>query len=81
MDTLSSPTPRSRLCFRSQWGVGVPCHAFVWPAPYLHGVCADHAQPPIPVPNPGLARLARPPVPRYLRWQRRSGVVLDLPFS
>ena len=71
---------RIRLCFRSQQAGGVPCLGFVWPAPYLHGVCADHAQSPLPVPNPGLARLAGPPVSRYPRWQRRSGVVLDLPF-
>ena len=37
--------------------------------------------PPIPVLNPGLACLAAPPVARYPHWQRRSGVVLDLPFS
>ena len=80
-DGTSTSRARAGLCFRSQRALGVPCVAFVWPAPYLHGVCADHAQPPIPVPNPCRARLARPPVSRYPRWQRRSGVVLDLPFS
>ena len=78
------PAPRGivfvfRLCFRSQGALGVPCHAFVWPAPSLHGVCADHAQPPIPVPNPGLARLAGPPVFCYPAWKRRFGVPWPCP--
>ena len=64
---------------REHWAF--PALRFGGPPPYLHGVCADHAQRPIPVPNLGRARLAGPPVSRYPRWQRRSGVVLDLPFS
>ena len=59
------------LCFRSQWGV--PCPTFGGPAPYLNGVFADHAQPPIPMPNLGRACLAGPPVSRYRAWKRWSG--------
>ena len=58
-------TGEVQLCFRLQWGVGVPCLTFGGPAPYLNGACADHAQPPIPVLNLGRARLAGPPVSRY----------------
>ena len=69
------------LCFRSQWGVGVPCLLFLYPTAYPEVIGADHAIPLIPVPNLTLSGLCGPPVSRYPRWQRRSGVVLDLPFS
>ena len=61
------------LCFRSQWGVGVPCLLFLYPTAYPEVIGADHAVPLIPVPNLTLSGLCRPPVSRYPRWQRPSG--------
>jgi hypothetical protein len=46
---------------------------FLYPTAYPEEIGADHAVPPIPVPNLTLSGLCRPPVSRYPRWQCPSG--------